>query len=75
MAYQQLLDSNVEKAERTFWPPNEFESDPTCGEHAILTVPPVAAITLSNIVCFPGSGSKWILEMIQFLAGYITDVK
>ena len=51
-----------------------FDSDPECQRFSLARSLPPGAIIQSRLVCFPGSGSKWVIDMMGLLTGFSTNL-
>ncbi len=66
-----LSSQKVQEGKSHIWP--EVDVDPECAAMSDLIVPVPGALARTTLACFPGSGSKWYLSLIQFMSGYMTQ--
>ncbi len=66
------LSKQPSKNERSLLWPNEAEVDAECEALCEVVDAPPMSLTVTSFACFPGSGSKWLLSLIQFMSGYRT---
>lgn len=67
------MAEEMEEKRNDFWQ-QQFVDDLSCQKLANILYPPPGALVTAGVVCFPGSGSKWIMEMLQFATGFVTDM-
>ncbi len=49
------------------------KSDKECRRYALAHFPPAHSVHMTFLVRYPGSGSKWILELFQVVSGLALD--
>ncbi len=64
-----------EKRPGLVWPPGTAEVSEECQSLCAFASPNVTELGTTVLSSFPGSGSKWLLTMLQFASGYITNVE
>jgi len=72
IADKKLWKKTVAK-ENTYWQ-EKLQEDSDCYDLSLIKYPPVGALSSTIVVCFPGSGSKWMTELLEFASGYSTNM-
>lgn len=74
VANQTLFDKHFYMSGKTsffnhsYWA-NTLQDDPNCSHFSEVFWPPIGSVHRTILACFPGSGSKWLMEMLQFTSG------
>jgi len=68
-----LLKSTTIEVDHEFWK-EKLAGDSECEELYKISSTTPGALVMGVVACFPGSGSKWMMEMLEFATGYDANV-